>query len=71
MSEVPQERKPGGVGDAAVAKATGRPWAEWLALLDAAGAQALDHKGIVAQVAASQPSVGGWWCHRTLIVVRH
>jgi hypothetical protein len=62
MTEVLEARKPGGVSDAAVQKATGRSWAEWLALLDAAGAEGLDHKEIVAQVAAIQPPTGGWWC---------
>jgi uncharacterized protein YndB with AHSA1/START domain len=49
------------VGDAAVTKATGRGWKEWLALLDKAGAKKLDHKGIVAVLYPKHLKLG-WWC---------
>ncbi|MEO8903426.1 MAG: hypothetical protein ABI488_14535 [Polyangiaceae bacterium] len=49
-----------GVSSDAVARRTGKSWAEWFALLDAAGAAALDHKGIVA-VLAQRHGVGPWW----------
>ena len=37
-----------------------KSWAEWFALLDAAGAADLDHRGIVA-VLAQRHGVGPWW----------
>ena len=36
----------GGIGSAAVGKATGRKWPEWLALLDKAGARKMPHREI-------------------------
>ena len=45
--------------DAAVAKATGRTWDEWVAWLDARGGRTLDHKGLVAAVTDEVTS--GWW----------
>ena len=49
-----------GVSSDAVLRRTGKSWAEWFALLDAAGAAELDHKGIVA-VLAQRHGVGPWW----------
>ena len=49
-----------GVSSDAVARRTGKSWAEWFALLDAAGAAELDHKGIVA-VLPQRHGVGPWW----------
>ncbi len=49
-----------GVGAEAVAKATGRDWEAWFALLDEAGARAWDHKRMVAFV-AEQGLDSGWW----------
>lgn len=49
-----------GVTSEAVARRTGKNWAEWFALLDAAGAETMDHKGIVA-VLAQRHGVGPWW----------
>ncbi|MEI9936345.1 MAG: hypothetical protein WDO69_03890 [Pseudomonadota bacterium] len=49
-----------GVSSDAVARRTGKSWAEWFALLDSAGAAELDHKGIVA-VLAQRHGVGPWW----------
>jgi uncharacterized protein YndB with AHSA1/START domain len=46
--------------DERVLAATGKTWAEWLAILDAAGAQSLSHKEIVA-VLRDQHGVGPWW----------
>lgn len=48
------------VGDAAVQARTGRTWAEWFAILDAAGARALNHRQIVALVGEHHPD-DGWW----------
>jgi uncharacterized protein YndB with AHSA1/START domain len=43
-----------------VRRATGRGWDEWIALLDAACAQAWSHKQIVAWLAA-HAELSGWW----------
>lgn len=51
---------PPAVSDDAVAAKTGRRWDEWFALLDAAGAQTMTHKEIVA-VLWQQYAVGPWW----------
>jgi uncharacterized protein YndB with AHSA1/START domain len=49
------------MSDAAVQAKTGKTWPEWFAILDAAGAQAMDHKGIVAHLHLHHPELGGWW----------
>ena len=52
-------RKLAGVGDAAVKKATGKSWSEWLALLDAHGAKALAHREITALL--EKYIDAAWW----------
>jgi uncharacterized protein YndB with AHSA1/START domain len=52
--------KTAGVGDAAVQKATGKTWAEWFAVLDAAGAKKMTHQEIVAYL-VKHHQVGPWW----------
>lgn len=49
-----------GVGTDAVAKATGKAWDRWLALLDAAGAAKMPHKAI-AKLLSERFGVPGWW----------
>jgi uncharacterized protein YndB with AHSA1/START domain len=49
-----------GVGTAAVLRATGRPWSEWLAVLDRAGARSLSHKDI-ALLLSRKFGVPDWW----------
>ena len=49
-----------GVGTDAVARATGRAWDQWLALLDKAGAVAMPHKAIAAML-ADKYGVPPWW----------
>lgn len=49
-----------GVGTDAVAKATGKAWDQWLAILDGAGAAALPHKAIAALL-AGRHRVPPWW----------
>ena len=39
-----------GTSDEAVLRATGKSWAEWLALLDAAGGREMNHKQLVAHL---------------------
>lgn len=53
-------RKLAGVGSAAVVKATGRTWEEWLKVLDRAGAKAMAHKDIAALL-ARKFSLTNWW----------
>jgi uncharacterized protein YndB with AHSA1/START domain len=45
--------------DEAVRRATGRDWAEWFSILDAAGASKLEHK-LIAQL-AGEHGAGPWW----------
>src|SRR5581483_4282233 len=45
-----------GMSDAAVTKATGRSWSDWVRTLDAAGATSKTHREIVKLVNA-----GNWW----------
>lgn len=47
------------MSNAAVEKATGRTWAEWVAILDKAGAAKMDHGPITAIVA--KHDAGNWW----------
>jgi uncharacterized protein YndB with AHSA1/START domain len=49
-----------GTSDEAVGRATGQSWAEWLALLDAAGGRDMNHKQIVAHL-ADHSGVSAWW----------
>ena len=58
-----EERDPAaitGTSDEAVARATGQSWAEWLAILDAAGGREMSHKQIVAHLQAHH-AVSSWW----------
>lgn len=55
-----------GIGDEAVRNATGKGWADWLAILDEAGAKALDHQGIVA-ILREQHQVGDWWAQMVTV----
>ncbi len=52
--------KYGGISSAAVKKATGRSWAEWLKLLDRAGARILPHRDIV-RLLQSRYKLSDWW----------
>jgi uncharacterized protein YndB with AHSA1/START domain len=52
--------KPKSISDKAVVARTGKTWAEWFAILDAAGAKQMDHKQIVAYL-AEHHRVGEWW----------
>jgi hypothetical protein len=50
----------GGISSAAVKKATGKTWAQWLALLDRAGARKLSHREIV-QLLDRTHRLEDWW----------
>jgi hypothetical protein len=56
------------IGDEAVRAATGMSWADWFAALDAAGARAMDHRGIVAWLAEGH-ALGSWW--RQMVAVTY
>ncbi|MGE0357686.1 MAG: SRPBCC domain-containing protein [Burkholderiales bacterium] len=49
-----------GVGTDAVARATGKAWDQWLAVLDKAGAAKMPHKAI-AEMLSRKFGVPGWW----------
>ena len=49
-----------GVGTDAVARATGKAWDQWLAILDKAGAVAMPHKAIAAML-SEKFGVPPWW----------
>ncbi len=49
-----------GVSEAALQKATGRTWSEWVQLLDAFGAKEKPHRDI-ARFVLAQGNVSGWW----------
>ena len=48
------------MSDRAVQAKTGNTWPEWFAILDAAGAKKMDHKGIVAYL-GEHYNIGEWW----------
>lgn len=50
----------GGISSDAVARATGKGWPEWLAIIDAAGGRRMSHKEIVAVISRDH-GVSAWW----------
>jgi hypothetical protein len=58
--------KYGGISSAAVKKATGQTWAQWLVLLDKAGAKKLPHKDI-ALLLHQKLKVPDWWCQMVTV----
>ena len=56
----------GGISSAAVKKATGRTWAQWLTVLDKAGAKKLSHKDL-AQHLHRQATLPDWWCQMVAV----
>lgn len=55
-----QTKKLDGVSSEAVQKATGHDWAEWISLLDKAGAKKWNHKEIVAYLKETH-KLSAWW----------
>lgn len=49
-----------GIGSAAVEKATGKGWADWIAILDRDGAGAMTHREIAIHLHEKR-GVGDWW----------
>ncbi len=58
-----------GSSSAAVAKATGKSWAEWFRILDRAGAKKMTHKDIAKWLHTEFASDGlsGWWCQQVTV----
>jgi uncharacterized protein YndB with AHSA1/START domain len=50
-----------GASDAAVEKATGRTWRDWVAKIDGWGGEALSHQEIVALLQSRGGVESGWW----------
>jgi hypothetical protein len=63
-----QPDRPAGISDEAVKAGTGKTWTEWFAILDAALATKLGHKGIVSLLSEHQ-RVGPWW--RQMVAVAY
>lgn len=49
-----------GTSSEAAEKATGKPWADWMTLLDEAGGRSMNHKGLVAHL-DQHYRVSAWW----------
>ncbi len=60
MPKSSAQDKIGGIGTEAVKKATGKNWSQWLAILDQAGAQKMNHTQIAAYLYGKQ-NLPGWW----------
>jgi uncharacterized protein YndB with AHSA1/START domain len=60
MNNNKQSETDGRISDQAVRAKTGKTWAEWFAMLDAAGAASMNHKEIVAYL-AQEHDVTPWW----------
>jgi hypothetical protein len=63
-----KQADPPSMSDAAVKAKTGKVWSEWFKLLDAAGAQALEHRAIVTLL-STKHDVPGWW--RQMVAVEY
>jgi hypothetical protein len=57
---------PGMTSDASLKGATGRTWAEWIAMLDAWGAEAKPHRDI-ARWLNRERGVEGWWSQQITV----
>lgn len=63
------KRKPSqlaGVKTATVKQATGRDWAEWCALIDAAGAKSWSHAEIALWLQRNH-KIADWWCQQVTV----
>jgi hypothetical protein len=56
----------GGISSAAVKKATGKTWAQWLVALDKAGARKQPHREIVGHLRRAHP-LPDWWCQMVTV----
>ncbi len=60
MAKTKTTSKCAGIGDHAVAAATGKNWKQWLTFLDKAGGKTMTHKEIVA-IVHDRCGIGPWW----------
>jgi len=56
-----------GVRDDVVKAKTGRTWAEWVAVLDRAGAHELSHRDIARHVSSAYDGVDSWWAQSVTV----
>ena len=61
---------PNGMSLEAIQNGTGRSWDEWLALLDAAGAMAMNHTEL-ARFVLENFELSGWWAQGVAIGYEH
>ena len=66
MKKTRETKKAARMSDAAVQAKTGKTWAEWFAILDAAGARKIDHKAIATYL-CEQQKVPGWWAQMVTV----
>jgi hypothetical protein len=59
-------KKINNIGDEALQEKTGKDWAEWLAILDKAGAAKMSHKEIASYLSKEQ-SCPSWWCQMVAV----
>lgn len=62
----PAQTKWNGISSDAVQKATGKPWTDWIKLLDKDGAAKLPHKEIATHIRGKY-GVGDWWCQMVTV----
>lgn len=56
-----------GMSDDKVKASTGRTWAQWVAVLDEAGAHAWSHREIARHVGGTRPNVSAWWAQTVTV----
>ncbi|MBB5640063.1 hypothetical protein [Cryobacterium roopkundense] len=66
MSDSPVSSRTDGMSDAALGAATGRGWAQWFDLLDAAGGAGWTHQKIAKWLAETH-AVPAWWCQSVAV----
>ena len=66
MAGPPTTARLAGIGSAAVEKKTGKTWAQWLAVLDKAGARTMTHARITAHLHEPM-GVPAWWCQMVAV----
>lgn len=66
MPATPVNSRHDNLSDDALRAATGKSWAEWFAILDAAGATSLTHPQI-AGLLQSDHAVPPWWCQMVTV----
>lgn len=55
-----------GIGSEAVRAKTGKTWAQWLSILDKAGARTISHPRIAAHL-HDRLGLPGWWCQMVAV----